>query len=170
MRCVDGFEGFFGEQYEAVVRSLTIAFGDRSTAEDAAQAAFEKAMRRWRRVEAMERPGTWVYVVALRHGRRALEREASQPRGEGESETPGPEPEVVSAACGGRHDRGAAPRQRAAIVLRHLVGLRLGEIAEALDVSVGTVKSTLHSAHVRLRVDLADLDERDDQEVLPDAR
>jgi RNA polymerase sigma factor (sigma-70 family) len=80
----------------------------------------------------------------------------------------------VSAAWVAETIAGLPPRQRAVVVLRHLVGLRLGEIAEALDISVGTVKSTLHSAHARLRVDLAndlaDLDHRDDQEVLPDAR
>ena len=115
-------------------------------------------------------PGTWVYVVALRHGRRALEREAAGPSPDDTPSSPGPESEVVSAAWVAETIAGLPPRQRAAIVLRHLVGLRLGEIAEALDVSVGTVKSTLHSAHARLRVDLADLDDRDDQEVLPDAR
>jgi RNA polymerase sigma factor (sigma-70 family) len=170
MRCVDTFEAFFDGEYEVVVRSLTIVFGDRATAEDAAQAGFEKALRKWRRVADMERPGTWVYVVALRHGRRALEREAAQQSPERAHESPGPEPEVVSAAWVADTMASLPPRQRAAVVLRHLVGLRLGEIAEALDVSVGTVKSTLHAAHARLRVDVADRDDHDDQEVLPDAR
>ncbi len=170
MRCVDGFEVFFDEQYEPVVRSLTIVFGDRSAAEDAAQTGFEKALRKWRHVAVMDRPGTWVYVVALRHGRRALEREASQPSPDHAPDSPGPEPAVVSAAWVTDTIASLPPRQRAAIVLRHLVGLRLDEIAEALDISVGTVKSTLHAAHARLRVDLADLDDHDDQEVLPDAR
>jgi RNA polymerase sigma factor (sigma-70 family) len=148
-------------------------FGDRAAAEDAAQAGFEKALRRWRRVATMERPGTWVYVVALRHGRRAFERDASQPSPDQAPHAPGPEPEIVSAAWVADTIATLPPRQRAAIVLRHLVGLRLGEIADALDISVGTVKSTLHAAHARLRVDLAELDEHDehdDKEAIPDAR
>jgi RNA polymerase sigma-70 factor, ECF subfamily len=170
MRCVDGFEVFFDEQYEGVVRSLTIVFGDRATAEDAAQAGFEKALRKWRHVAGLDRPGTWVYVVALRHGRRVLDREASQPSGNQLQDSPGPEPDVVSAAWVADTIATLPPRQRTAIVLRHLVGLRLGEIADALDISVGTVKSTLHAAHARLRVDLADADDHDDQEAVPDGR
>ena len=57
-------------------------------------------------------------------------------------------------------------RQRAVVVLRHLVGLSLDEIADALRVSTGTVKSTLHAAHARLRVVLDD----ESEEVTDDAR
>ncbi len=48
------------------------------------------------------------------------------------------------------------PRQRAAVVLRHLAGLRIAEVAEALGVRTGTVKSSLHAAYASLRVELAD--------------
>ncbi len=46
-------------------------------------------------------------------------------------------------------------RQRAVVVLRHYQDLSLQEIAETLDISLGTVKSSLHRALQRLRVGLA---------------
>ncbi len=167
---VADFEAFFGEQYDPVVRSLTIVFGDRAAAEDAAQVGFEKALRRWRRVGDMDRPGTWVYVVALRHARHALGRAEHEPRPDAAEEATGPEPTVVSAMWVADVLAGLPARQRAVVVLRHLAGLRLAEIAEALGMSVGTVKSTLHAAHARLRVELAESDDETDEEVVPDAR
>jgi RNA polymerase sigma-70 factor (ECF subfamily) len=51
---------------------------------------------------------------------------------------------------------GALPeRQRAVVVLRHYQDLSLEEIARALDMSLGTVKSSLHRALSRLRERLA---------------
>lgn len=170
----EGFEGFFQRHHDGVVRALTLVFADRAAAEDAAQVGFERAFARWARVGTYERPATWVYVVAVRHGRRQL-----RPR-----EVPG------GSDGAGEHDRDAAaddhaqasvdrvavaeqvaqlpPQQRAVVVLRHLVGLPLAEIAEALGLRVGTVKSTLHAAHRRLRVAVA---EHDDEELeVRDAR
>jgi RNA polymerase sigma factor (sigma-70 family) len=45
------------------------------------------------------------------------------------------------------------PRQRAAVVLRYDLQLTDGEIAETLKVPIGTVKSTLHRAIARLRLE-----------------
>ena len=44
-----------------------------------------------------------------------------------------------------------SPRRRAAVVLRYYAGLREREIAEALGVRPGTVKSMLHRALSELR-------------------
>ncbi len=46
-------------------------------------------------------------------------------------------------------------RQRAVVVLRHYQELSLEEIAQALDISLGTVKSSLHRALQRMRLSLA---------------
>jgi len=51
--------------------------------------------------------------------------------------------------------RGLPERQRAVFVLRHYDELSLEEIARALDMSLGTVKSALHRAVYRLRERLA---------------
>ena len=152
------FDNFFDGQYEPVVRSLTLVFGDRSRAEDAAQGAFERAYRKWRTVSEMDRPGTWVYVVALRDARRALAREERV-----SSDLPAEDPWVD-----GMEDLAVTTmsiqvalarlplRQRAAVVLRYLGGLSVGEVAQAMDCAEGTVKATLHAALLRLRVEFSE--------------
>ena len=46
-------------------------------------------------------------------------------------------------------------RQRAVVVLRHYQDMSLEEIAQALGMSLGTVKSSLHRALARMRAGLA---------------
>jgi RNA polymerase sigma-70 factor (ECF subfamily) len=50
------------------------------------------------------------------------------------------------------------PRYRAAVILRHVLGLGYDEIAEALEQPPGTVKSNVHRGVQLLRERLADLD------------
>src|SRR4051794_8931024 len=73
---MEAFEAFFEREYAKVCRSLFVALGDMGAAEEAAQEAFVKAWLRWPRVAAMDRPATWVYVVAARHEFRARRRVA----------------------------------------------------------------------------------------------
>ena len=149
------FEQFFAREYEPMVRSLTLAIGSRAAAEDAAATGFERAFRRWAHVGGLERPGTWVYVVAVRKARRALADDRKRALGPDQPE-PGVEAEVVSAQWIASTLSALTARQRAVVVLRHRGGLRVDEIAEALGISSGTVKSTLHAAYRRLRVELTE--------------
>src|ERR1700687_3043047 len=148
----EAFERFFDRQYDPVVRSLTLVFGDRATAEDAAQDAFERAYRKWRSVSTLDRPGTWVYVVALRDARRRLQREA---RSVGDLEIcePGMEEQVVTHLSLQAALAKLPLRQRAAVVLRYLGELSVAEVAEAMGCAEGTVKATLHNALLRLRLE-----------------
>lgn len=153
-----GFEAFFAQHWDGIVRALTLAVGDRSVAEDAAQTGFERAYARWGRVRDYERPATWVYVVAVRHAHRLLRRrpEVTAPP----VDVPDPADAVESLAWLSAVIASLPPRQREAVVLRYLGGLPLADIADAQRVSVGTVKSSLHAAHRSLRVAVATDDER----------
>jgi len=153
---VDDFDRFYAENYEPMVRSLTIAFRDRAAAEDAAQVGFEKALLRWRRISSFERPATWVYVVAVRSGRSQLARDRRGGNGACWGPNPIPQDAVVSMLWLQDAIDRLPPRQRTVVVLRHLADLSLQDIARALHLSLGTVKSTLHTAHRRLQVDLSD--------------
>ena len=150
------YEEFFDEHYEPIRRALTVALADPALAEDAVQDAFARAYVHWRTVSVMDRPAGWVYVVALRGGRRQRGRRVG----------------VVPAAAeidpiGTLLDRAAlepklarlSERQRVAIVLRYLADLPLVDVAAAMGCKVGTAKSTLHTALARLRVELSDADE-----------
>jgi RNA polymerase sigma factor (sigma-70 family) len=155
---VDGFEGFFVEHHAGVVRALTLALGSRAEADEAAQVGFERALRRWRHVRTLDRPATWVYVVALRAARRRWARDDRRPDGP----TPGPpadpgEGEPVAVAV--REALAALPpRQRAATVLRYYADLPIDDIAAAMGCAPGTVKATLAAARASLRLDLEDVD------------
>lgn len=150
-----GFDEFFASSYPKVVRSLTLATGDQGRAEELAQDAFVKACARWRRVSAMDRPATWVYVAAVNADRRRYRRDAKAlevtPIVEDVSDGSASVLErlTVRAALGQ-----LAPRQRLVIVLRYFAGLQVSEIADAMKCAEGTVKSTIHAALERLRIDL----------------
>jgi RNA polymerase sigma factor (sigma-70 family) len=166
----DEFTRFFDDHYEPIVRSLTLVFGDRPRAEDAAQVGFERAYRKWRIVGSLDRPATWVYVVALRDARRQLQREDRRPRPDLELDAVG----FDDASATGMDIRASLAtlplRQRTAVVLRYLGGLSGAEVATAMGCTEGTVKATLHHALARLRVDLTDEESlRDDNGVVSDA-
>jgi RNA polymerase sigma-70 factor (ECF subfamily) len=155
---VDDFDEFFFDNYTRVVRSLILAGGAPGDAEDAAQDAFAKAMQRWRSVSVMDRPATWVYVVAIRQMRRSLQRGA---RAVHEVPTPTPDaPDhadaVVASEVIERSLSLLPPRQRLAVVLRFHADLTVPEVSRVMRCSEGTVKSTLHAALEHLRIDLGD--------------
>jgi RNA polymerase sigma-70 factor, ECF subfamily len=149
------FEAFVAHHHDPVVRALTLALADRPRAEDAAQEAFAKAYRHWRRVAAMDRPVAWVYVVALNGARRELRRELAAPA----PDLLGPAPDLAGPVSNRVSVQEAlavlAPRQRVAVVLRYLADLQVADVAAAMGVSVGTAKATLHTALARMRIELA---------------
>jgi RNA polymerase sigma factor (sigma-70 family) len=155
------FEAFFYEHYESVRRSLAVALADPLLAEELAQDAFTRALSKWRRVSQMDRPAGWVYIVALRAGRR-------YGVGKGRAIV-GVDATSADIADEVLHDvdlrdliARLPERQRIAVTLRYLVDLPLSDVAEAMDCAVGTVKSTLHSALLRLGVELSDQEEDPD--------
>lgn len=176
-----GFDDFFAQHYDEVVRALALAVGDRGRAEDAAQEAFAKAYRRWPTVSAMDRPVGWVIVVGTNQLRRWIARTerrfvaVADPVPSGVAHGTGPT--TVGSAGPGADPAGAAsasatlraglaalpPRQRAAVVLRHLCDLPTAEVAEALGCAEGTVKSSLHAGLAALRVELDDPDDTADR-------
>jgi RNA polymerase sigma-70 factor (sigma-E family) len=155
---VDEFEEFFAAHYSRVRRALTLAFGSAEVADDAAQEAFIRACVRWSRVRAMPRPQGWVYVTATNIGRDQLRRAHRRRDAERRRKAREPARDVAIAVVAHMDVREAlevlSPRQRLAVVLRYLGDLTNEEVAKAMGCSVGTVKSTLHSALAGLRVEL----------------
>ena len=146
------FDDLFRAHYDRLVRALTVACGDREQAADAVQEAFVKAHVRWRRIGRYDDPVGWVRRVAInqvrdehrRAGRkrRALARLAAR---DPIAEQP-VEPDEF-----GRLLAGLPRQQRIATALYYVDGMSVAEIAAALDVAEGTVKSHLHDARQRLR-------------------
>lgn len=157
------FDEFFAAHYDDLARTLTIALADRAAAEEAAQEALTRALRRWRHVRALDRPAGWLYVVAMNHVRDRWRREHREPRWKDELDTTTVDPAGGVATAVSVRDAITTlpPRQREAVVLRYLADLPLADVAEAMGCAVGTVKATLHQALSSLRVELEEDDHAD---------
>jgi RNA polymerase sigma-70 factor (ECF subfamily) len=146
------FDVIFADHYTRLVRALTIVAADPEVAADAVQEAFVKAHLRWRRISKYDDPVGWVRRVAINQlrddHRRAGRKRRAVGRLSSRAEMSTPAPEIDE------FDRLLAelPRQqRAATALFYVDGLTVAEIAEALQIAEGTVKSHLHDARRRLR-------------------
>ena len=159
-----GFDEFFDANYTPVVRGLTLALGDRARAEDVAQEAFARAVRKWSKVRAMERPVGWVYVVAMNAARRGARRQAREHAVvEAPTAPAGDIGGTVSTRVALREAVETLPRrQREAIALRYFADLSIDETAAAMKCAPGTVKSAVHAALATLRIELDDEDDEDD--------
>jgi RNA polymerase sigma-70 factor (ECF subfamily) len=135
--------------------------GDANLAEDAAQEAF---IRAWKHLPGY-RPRSpfrnWVYRIATNAALDVLRRERETVDID---EMPLASPDGGPEATAEGRERGEQVRQavlelppasRAALVLREYEGLSYQEIADTLDVPIGTVMSRLSYARGKLRESLA---------------
>lgn len=152
----DDFEALFRAEYPTVVRSVSRVVGSREAAEELAQEAFCRAFERWDQVLGHERPGAWVQTTALRL---ALRQKRRALRGaqllaliqtiRRHTATPDEDIDLHRAI------EGLSRRQREAVVLHHLVGLPVADVALVMRVEVGTIKTQLHRGRMRLNVALS---------------
>lgn len=153
----DEFERFFATEYDDVLRSVAASTGNRETAVDATQDAFIKAHLHWPVIRAYDSPVAWVRRAAInasrdreRAERRRRGREAAVHTAEIAEERP--EHEGLEADESAQHllDQ-LAPRQREVATMFYVDDRSVDDIASALGLSVGTVKSQLSEARQRLR-------------------
>lgn len=148
---MSGVDDLFTAEYARLVRSLGVAF-DPVDAADAVQEAFVQADRIWdASLHTYTDPAGWVRRVALN---RLLNGERNRRRREEILATVRPvaDDDLTADLIDLRRAVAALPaRMRAAVCLHYLADLSIAEVAAALDVAVGTVKSNLHDARARLR-------------------
>jgi RNA polymerase sigma-70 factor, ECF subfamily len=139
---------------DGVYRVTMAILGDEADARDAAQDTFVTAWRQIRSVRDPERFDAWLQRVAVnaarmthRSRRRRGVREIPQSRlGSARAQ-----PLIDDSAAADARLLDAALRtldidQRSILVLHHLEGHSIAEMASMLDIPVGTVKSRLHAA------------------------
>ncbi len=143
------FDEFFARHHAEMIRALTLALGDVEFGRDAAAEGFARALERWSTVCEYSNPTGWVYRVGLnwaRSGRRKMRRERPGLR---LTETAAPEHapsdhQLVAAL--GR----LSIEHRTVVVGRFYLDWSEAQLAEALDVAPGTVKSRLSRALTQL--------------------
>lgn len=149
------FADVYAAHHAEALRLAFLLTGDRHRAEDAVADAFVNVYRQLRRTEIAQ-PRAYVRRAVVnevnsRFRRLALERRHAAARSGDERG------QLQPADAMADHDemfvalRGLPQRQRTVVVLRYYEDLAEKDIAAAMGVSVGTVKSTLHRALANLR-------------------
>jgi RNA polymerase sigma-70 factor (sigma-E family) len=139
--------------YEAhglsLLRIAIATLGDRHSAEDVVQDAFFGLYRRWAKLSDPASALPYVRSSVLNGCRTALRRRSRQ---RGEDPVPTAESAEAEVLLGEEHRevlaaiRRLPDRQREALVLRFFLDLDEAEIAQAMRISRGTVKSTTSRA------------------------
>jgi RNA polymerase sigma-70 factor (ECF subfamily) len=166
------FEALVRRHERRVFRLLVRMMGSRHEAEDVAQETFLSLHRHGRRFRSESRFSTFVYRVAANA---ALNRRRSLGRGRARvqklaerqaagDELPAPPRDPEDAAAGAEISAkvrtalaALSPSLRLPLVLYDIEGLAYGDIAQALGVAEGTVKSRIHRARQALRDELKKL-------------
>lgn len=130
--------------------------GDHQEAEDLTQETFIRAYRalgdfdRGRFEELRLSP--WLWTIALNLGRNHLRNRSRRPTLVEMHANPAvDDPEPTDLAAWDTRLSTLPVNQRRAVVLRHVVGLGIGEIADATGRPEGTVKADIHRGLDRLR-------------------
>jgi RNA polymerase sigma-70 factor (ECF subfamily) len=135
--------------------------GSAAEAEEVAQEAFVRAHRALGDFRGDAKLSTWLYAITSRlclnrlaSGERRLARQGEETLLRLSDSTPRPDAALerneLEAALG-RAIAELPEERRIVVVLRDLEGLSYEEIAQALDLELGTVRSRLHRARADLR-------------------
>jgi RNA polymerase sigma-70 factor, ECF subfamily len=161
----DAFGVLAGGIADRLYSTAYLVLRDRALAEDAVQEGLVRAWTELPRLRDRERFEAWTRRIVLRQALDEARRVRSRPR------LAVLDPHSAVAESSGDNlgtrdwlDQALArltPERRAALVLRHYLGLSVPEIATAHDVPLGTVKSRIHHATQAMRAAL-DADARTD--------
>lgn len=150
------FEAFYRRERTGVFEALAFTLGEADLAAEAVDEAMVRAFQRWARVRRYDNPAGWVYRVGLnwavsriRRRRRAVS-VAEVPDESGAVDPPLADEQLAAAVA-------ALPvKQRAVVVLRCHLDWSVPQIASAVGVAEGTVKSRLHRGLAAVREQVED--------------
>ncbi len=151
---VNRLRSLYAEHGPGLLRYLRRLTGRGDWAEDLLQETFVQALKGLERLEAAASPRAWLFAIARHLGINARQRRrdvlplhdemVAGPQGR-----PDPRREDLREAIAALPEK-----QREALQLRLGDGLSYEEIAQALGVPIGTVRSRLHAAVKTLRQSL----------------
>ena len=141
---VEDIEAVYRRMYPGLVRMAYLLVDTQEAAEEAVQDAFAKAYSKWSRVQT---PEAYMRTCVINACRRVHRRRRVMGRA--------PQPSIEHGELHADHIADVVRTLRSpmkeAVVLRYYLQLSDPEIAEALGIAVGTVKSTLHRARALLQ-------------------
>ena len=147
----DAVRAIYEGSYARLVGIVSLAAGGRAEAEECVQEAFIRLLREWPTVSQFDSPEAWTRKVALRllSNRRRKTRNGIKSLLRLGPPTSAPAPTGDALAI--QRALGRLPvGQRQVVVLHHLLGLGVAEVAAELDIAPGTVKSRLSRARETL--------------------
>jgi RNA polymerase sigma-70 factor, ECF subfamily len=145
----------FRQHYAALYRLAYLLLRDTGLAEEVVMDSFVKTFSGWGRLRDTERAPVYLRRTVINTARSKIRRQIIERRATDRFKQMNAPP-VVEPQLGLEQSRiwelvRALPvRQRACVVLRYFEDLSEAQIAEILECSVGTVKSQLSRARVRL--------------------
>ena len=144
------FERVYRSSYPTLVGQLFLMTTNRAEAEDVVQEAFARLWANWRELCTYDNHEAWVRRVAMNL---AVSRWRKYSR-----QTSYKEPAVPPAAA---HSsslsdlthalRGVSVKHRQALLLHHVIGLSVAEVASEMSAKPGTVKSWLSRGRAELQ-------------------
>ncbi|MEX0768293.1 MAG: SigE family RNA polymerase sigma factor [Microthrixaceae bacterium] len=157
-----GFRGFYERLQPRAIAVARRLIGDTALAEDIAAESFARAYARWGKVCRHPNPEAWLLRVVGNLAIDSLRRESRRPQVRQDSARPDPSGDSaalrIDLTDAMQHLSG---RQQEVIVLRYLIDLPEEEVASALGMSNGSVKTHLHRATTKLRNEMKQPDQPD---------
>ena len=150
------FDEFFDSLFPRAQALALRILGNRGAAEDVAAEALTRAYTRWPRLRTLSYRDGWVLKVASNLAIDAIRR---RPATSTIADEPSPEDLGTLRVALAAALHSLPDRQRAVIALRYLSDLSEAEVADALGMAVGTVKSHTHRGLANLRGRIGDVEE-----------
>jgi RNA polymerase sigma-70 factor (ECF subfamily) len=149
------FTVFYEVWRHQVRRGLVLSLGDVGLADEAVDEAMTRALTNWEKVREYDRPDGWLYRVGLNWARGVFRKRRYELLTDLEPDRHGltdplPDPDLIRAVAR------LSLKLRTVVVARYYLDLSTSEVAEALEISEGTVKSRLSRAMERLARDLGE--------------
>lgn len=155
----DLIAGLHQAHYRDLVRLAGLLLHDRGASEEVVQDAFVALHLRWRRLRDTDKAAAWLRSAVLNGARSRLRHLGVVQRNQ-----PAPRGSAASAEDSAMADdtrdalvttlRTLPVRQREAVVLRYYLDLSEAQMAAAMGISAGSVKTHLHRGLAALHVQL----------------
>jgi RNA polymerase sigma-70 factor (ECF subfamily) len=142
------FEQVYRSSYPTLVGQVFLLTTNRAEAEDVVQEAFARLWANWRELYTYDNHEAWVRRVAMnlaisrwrKHSRQTSYEEAAVPLAD----------HSASVSDLARALRGVSVKHRQALLLHHVIGLSVAEVAFEMSSKPGTVKSWLSRGRAEL--------------------